>query len=73
MDTDEPVALALGLGCDVAVSEHVSINVYARALLNATVDAKAYYSKDPTKTPFAEGEFPLDYYGFGIGVKYAFR
>lgn len=72
MDTEDPVAFVIGLGVDYNVTETLSLNLYARAVLNATVDAEAYYSKNPGN-PFAEGEFPLDYYGFGIGVKYAFR
>ncbi len=73
MDIDDTVAFVIGLGCDISVSERFSINLYARAVLNATLDAKAYYSKDASRTPFAVGEFPLDNYGIGIGVKYAFR
>ncbi len=72
MDTEDPVAFVIGLGVDYNVTETLSLNLYARAVLNATVDAEAYYSKNPGN-PFATGEFPLDYYGFGIGVKYAFR
>ncbi|HMP76026.1 MAG TPA: outer membrane beta-barrel protein [Kiritimatiellia bacterium] len=74
MDTDDVIALVLGLGCDYAVAQNCSIHLYARAVLNATVDAKAYFPNQGGKlVQNGEGEFPLDYYGFGIGVKYAFK
>lgn len=73
METDDVVAFVLGLGCDYAIAAHWSVHAYARAVLNATVDAKAYFPNQGNKlVTNGEGEFPLDYYGFGIGVKYAF-
>ncbi|MCS6772099.1 MAG: hypothetical protein NZ740_08770 [Kiritimatiellae bacterium] len=71
MDIDDPLAAVVGLGIDISLSENFSLNVYTRAILNATVDAKAYYSKNADE-PFAFGEFPLDSYGIGLGILYAF-
>lgn len=71
MDIDDPLAGVIGLGVDIALNQHFAFNVYTRAVFNATVDAKAYYSKDPDE-PFARGEFPLNSFGVGIGLKYAF-
>lgn len=71
MDVDDPTAVILGAGIAWAIAEHWSIDLYARLVRNTAVDAKAYYSKNADE-PFAFGEFVLDYYGLGMGVRYNF-
>lgn len=73
MNTDDTVAFVLGLGCDYRINDNWSVNAYARLVSGADVDATAeYVYKNKPSEPFREGSFPLDYYGFGLGVKYSF-
>lgn len=71
MAVKDPTAFYLAFGVDCEVAEQWSLNLYVRSVFNATVDAEAYYPRQKNKV-FERGEFPLDYYGIGIGLKYAF-
>ncbi len=71
MAVEDPTAFYIGLGCDVAINDRWSLNLYTRAVFNATVDTDAVYPRRNNRV-FQRGEFPLDYYGLGAGVKYAF-
>lgn len=70
MKTDDTAALVLAIGCDVKLTENLSINAYLRTVENADIDIESWRrdADDPERT----GSFPLDYYGVGLGVKYAF-
>lgn len=73
MNTDDATAFVLGLGCDYQITDNWSVNLYARLVAGADVDTTAeYVYKSKPSEPFREGSFPLDYYGFGLGVKYSF-
>lgn len=71
MEVDDPTAFYIALGVDHEITEQWSFNLYFRSVFNATVDAEAYYPRQRNRV-FARGEFPLDYYGFGVGLKYSF-
>lgn len=71
MENEDTTAFVLGLGVDYQITENLSVNLYGRVVEGATVDAEAWYKKDDNA--FRTGEFPLDYYGLGLGVKYAFQ
>ncbi|MCZ7590709.1 MAG: hypothetical protein M5U15_00550 [Kiritimatiellae bacterium] len=73
MNTDNATAFVLGLGCDYQINDNWSVNVYGRLVAGLDIDTTAdyVYKSKPSET-FREGSFPLDYYGFGVGVKYAF-
>lgn len=71
MENEDTTALVLALGCDYAITENLSANIYGRIVEGATIDAADMNKGDPD--PHAEGEFPLDYYGVGIGIKYSFK
>jgi outer membrane protein W len=70
MDPEDTEALVVAVGCDYALTENLSVNVYLRAVENADVDIAWYRRGDPE--PQRSGSFPLDYYGAGVGIKYAF-
>ena len=72
MAVDNPTAFYIALGIDHEITDRWSFSVYFRSVFNATVDAEAYYPRQRNKV-FARGEFPLDYYGFGVGLKYSFN
>lgn len=72
MDVESTEALVLALGCDYKFTESLSANVYARLVEGATIDARHFNSEDPSD-PRQTGDFNLDYFGLGIGIKYAFE
>lgn len=71
MENEDTTAFVLGLGVDYQITDNLSVNLYGRLVEGATVEAEAWYRKDDE--PFKTGEFPLDYYGAGVGVKYTFQ
>ena len=71
MENEDTTAFVLGLGVDYQITEDLSVNLYGRMVEGATVDAEAWYKKDDNA--FRTGEFPLDYYGLGLGLKYTFQ
>lgn len=72
MDVESTEALVLALGCDYAVTDNLSINLYARLVDGATLDGKHFNSDNPSR-PRQVGDFNLDYFGAGLGLKYAFK
>jgi outer membrane protein W len=72
METDDTEALVLGFGCDYAITESLSVNLYARVVEGASFDAAHYNTEDASK-PRQSGSFNLDYFGTGVGIKYAFQ
>lgn len=72
MDVESTEALVLALGCDIAVTEQLSVNLYTRLVDGATLDGKHFNSDDPVN-PRQVGDFNIDYFGAGIGIKYAFQ
>ena len=70
METEDTTAFVLGAGCDVAISDGFSVNLYARWVAGADVDTD--FMLKGQDDPVSTGSFPLDYIGFGLGVKYAF-
>ena len=72
MEVENTEAIVVGLGCDYAFTDSLSVNLYARMVDGATIDAKHYNSTAPSH-PRQTGEFNMDYFGLGIGIKYAFQ
>lgn len=72
MEVESTEALMLAIGCDYSFTDSLSANVYARMVDGATIDAGHYNTKD-LSGPRQTGDFNLDYFGFGIGIKYAFQ
>lgn len=73
MNTDNATAFVLGIGCDYRINANWSVNVYGRLVSGLDLDTTAdYVYKSKPRETFREGSFPLDYYGLGFGVKYAF-
>ncbi len=70
MKTKDTAALVLAAGCDVKLTERLSLNAYVRTVEGADVDTDSLRRRD--RSYKNSGSFPLDYYGFGVGVKYAF-
>lgn len=72
MKTDDAEAFVLALGCDYNINEAWSVNLYARVVEGLDFDAAHYNTENPSR-PRQTGEFTLDYFGVGLGVKYAFQ
>lgn len=72
MEVENTEALVIGLGCDYSFTDNLSMNLYARMVDGATIDAQHFNSESPSR-PRQTGDFNLDYFGLGIGIKYAFQ
>jgi len=70
MKTEDTAALVLAIGCDVKLTENLSINAYLRTVEGVDIDTESW--RRGAHSPERTGSFPLDYYGVGVGVKYAF-
>lgn len=72
MKLDDTEALVLGFGCDYRFTESLSMNLYARVVEGASFDA-AHFNTEDASHPRQSGSFNMDYFGAGIGIKYAFQ
>ncbi len=71
MDTEDAVAFVLAAGSDYAFTDNLSANLYIRLVDGLDVDVESRQRGiDHAVQP---GSFPLDYFGLGLGLKYAFR
>lgn len=68
---DDAIGLTITTGCDIFLTEHWSLDLYARYL---DVAADAHYQLFLGDTPKNrdEGSFPLEHVALGLGAKYTF-
>tara|TARA_R100000027_G_scaffold48943_1_gene37530 strand:+ start:7445 stop:8413 length:969 start_codon:yes stop_codon:yes gene_type:complete len=70
-DVDNSTGFVLGGGLDIAIIEHLSVNLYLR-YVSVDVDVDYYFTPASNTTPSASGSFPGDHFSYGLGVAYTF-